>query len=124
MKMVQLDLLRDEYLHKNYNVLQCKYKERREIMNTTITFRTEKELKEKATELFDKMGMSLSTALNMFMTQAVRCGKFPCSLEADITNDLSSTYPENFFSLFGSGKDMGLDEEPDELPMDSEDICL
>ena len=91
---------------------------------TTITFRTEPELKQEATMLFGKMGMSLSTALNVFMKQAVRTGKFPCSIEADIANDMSRTYPAGFFELFGSGNNLGFDEEPKDLPMGKENFSL
>ncbi|MBQ8982623.1 MAG: type II toxin-antitoxin system RelB/DinJ family antitoxin, partial [Lachnospiraceae bacterium] len=37
--------------------------------NTTITFRTDEELKRRATELFESLGMNLSVAINMFMRQ-------------------------------------------------------
>ena len=86
--------------------------------STTVTFRTDEELKKKATELFESLGMNLSVAINMFMRQAVEKQQFPCSLELSITENLEGTYPPGFFQLFGSGAELGLDEEPEELPMD------
>ena len=85
--------------------------------STTITFRTDKELKKQATKLFESLGMNLSVAINMFMKQAVAKQKYPCSLELDFTSD---------FKLFGSGKDLGLDEEPEEIDWnrDREEIEL
>ena len=93
-------------------------------MNTTVTFRTDEELKKKATALFDSMGMTLSTALNLFMTQAVLKKRFPCSLDVEIDSDASKSYPDYFFKLFGAGSNLGLDEEPEELKWDREEILL
>lgn len=91
---------------------------------TTVTFRTDEKLKEQASELFDSLGMSLTTALNMFMKQAVLKQKYPCSLEIGLMKESSATYPVDFFELFGSGNNLGLDDEPDDLPFDKEDIQL
>ena len=93
-------------------------------MSTTITFRTDEQLKNRATVLFDSMGMNLSTALNLFMRQAVIKQKFPCSLESGMIKDAVASYPANFFSLFGTGANLGLDEEPEELLPDAEEISL
>lgn len=30
--------------------------------------------------------------------------------------DLKATYPKDFFKLFGSGNNLGLDEEPEDIP--------
>lgn len=91
---------------------------------TTVTFRTDEKLKEQASELFDSLGMSLTTALNMFMKQAVLRQKYPCSLEIELMKEISATYPIGFFELFGSGNNLGLDDEPDDLPFDKEEIQL
>ena len=83
--------------------------------STTVTFRTDENLKKEATKLFESLGMNLSVAINMFMKQAVAKQKYPCSLELDYTSDLKATYPKDFFKLFGSGKNFGLDEEPEDI---------
>ena len=93
-------------------------------MSTTITFRTDDELKKQATELFDSLGMNLSTALNLFMKQAVIKNKFPCSLEIGMVKDAKNTYPAHFFDLFGSGNGLGFDEEPVDLPIEEEELIL
>ena len=84
-------------------------------MSTTITFRTDDELKKQATELFNSLGMNLSVALNLFMKQAVLKRRFPCSLDAEMIENAENTYPDGFFSLFGTGNDLGFDNEPDDL---------
>jgi len=81
-----------------------------------VSFRTDKELKEKATQVFESLGMNLSTAINMFLKQTVIQQKYPCSLELDVSQDAPSTYAPGFFELFGKGVGMGFDEEPEDLP--------
>lgn len=90
-------------------------------MNTktmTVAFRTSPEIKTKAEELFNSLGMSLSSAIDMFLHQAVKENRYPCSLDSKIVaariNDMSSTYPAGFFDLFGAVPDLEM-EEPDEL---------
>ena len=92
--------------------------------NATITFRTDEKLKNDASAIFENMGMSLSSALNIFMRQTVRTGKYPCSIEADIATDISAQYPKGFFELFGAGKNSDFTEEPEELDFDKEKFVL
>lgn len=42
-----------------------------------IQIRTRKSLKEQATQLFDKLGLDMGTAINMFLAQSVRDGGLP-----------------------------------------------
>lgn len=49
----------------------------------TITVRLDPEVKEKAQELFDDLGISLSSAINIFLKQAVREGKIPFEIKRD-----------------------------------------
>ena len=90
------------------------------MLDTTITFRTDEKLKTQATELFESLGMSLSAAINMFLRQAVAKQMYPCSLDLEISKDASSTYPDYFFELFGSGKDLDLDNEPTDAPFSND----
>ena len=82
--------------------------------STTFTFRTEKLLKKEAEALYENLGISLSSAINMFLKQSVLKKRFPCSIDFEIAKDYENTYPKNFFNLFGSGKDLDI-EEPKEL---------
>lgn len=83
-------------------------------MDTKITFRTDKHLKEEATKVFESLDMNLSTALNMFLRQTVIKQNYPCALETDVVRGNAITYKKDFFSLFGKGADLGLDEEPED----------
>lgn len=83
--------------------------------DTTITFRTDQNLKNEATTVFENIGLNLSSAINMFLRQAVIKKNFPCAIDAPITDESAVKYNDTFFNLFGSGKNLGLDEEPKEL---------
>lgn len=89
-------------------------------MQTTITFRTDEELKKEASKLFESLGMNLSTALNVFMRQAVIKQRFPCSIDAPEIRDAENTYPSGFFAMFGTLKDGGIEEPEDLLPEEVE----
>ena len=83
--------------------------------DTTVTFRTDNQVKEEAARIYDELGMNLSTALNLFLKQTVIKKKFPCSLDIEVLDGVKETYPSDFFDLFGKGVNLGLDEEPQEL---------
>lgn len=88
---------------------------------TTVAFRTTPEIKTKAETLFNSLGMSLSSAIDMFLHEAVKENRFPCSLDSKIVSakiqDMSSTYPAGFFDLFGAVPDLEIDE-PEDLNFD------
>ena len=52
---------------------------------TTISFRLNKDTKRQAEELFQSLGMNMSVALNLFLTQAVRYRGIP--FEVRIPNE-------------------------------------
>jgi DNA-damage-inducible protein J len=45
--------------------------------NTTYNIRIDKEIREQADVLYKSMGLSLSSAINLFLTQSVIQGKLP-----------------------------------------------
>lgn len=45
--------------------------------NTTYNIRIDKQIREQADVLYRSMGLSLSTAINLFLTQSVIQGKLP-----------------------------------------------
>ena len=45
--------------------------------NVNVTIRVDSDLKKQADELFDELGMSFTTAVNVFVRQAVREGRIP-----------------------------------------------
>lgn len=53
---------------------------------TNITIRMDKELKDRADDLFAALGLNMSTAIGVFCRQAVRLGKIPFELAVDVPN--------------------------------------
>lgn len=45
--------------------------------NINVTIRLDKEVKENAERMFSGLGMNLSTAINIYVRQALRQGKIP-----------------------------------------------
>lgn len=84
----------------------------------TVTFRTEPEVKERAENIFNSIGLTLSSAIEMCLHQTVNTNRYPCSLDTGVTSnieDTSNTYPPGFFSLFGCNPQDEL-VVPEELP--------
>ncbi len=48
-----------------------------------VSFRMDDDLKMSADETFKSMGMTMSTAINIFVAQTVRSGQFPFIIKAD-----------------------------------------
>ncbi len=89
------------------------------MQDTVIHIRTDKKLKSDAIRLFDSLGMNLSTAVNMFLKQAVLKQQYPCSIDLELAEGNAMGYPSDFFSLFGAGNELGFDDEPaDPAPVD------
>jgi DNA-damage-inducible protein J len=51
-----------------------------------VTFRVDDELKKQADALFSDLGMSLSTAFNVFLRQSVREQQIPFSISRNVPN--------------------------------------
>lgn len=54
--------------------------------NVNVTFRVDDELKKQADALFSELGMSLATAFNVFLRQAVREQQIPFSITKNVPN--------------------------------------
>lgn len=53
---------------------------------TNFSVRMDKEVKQKSEALFQDLGMNLTTAINVFLRQAVRTGGFPFEIKVDQPN--------------------------------------
>lgn len=49
-------------------------------MNANLNIRTDKEVKENAEKIFSELGMSMTTAINLFLRQSIRFGGIPFEL--------------------------------------------
>lgn len=45
--------------------------------NSSLTIRLNSEIKQQAQQLFSDLGMDMSTAINVFLRQAISCNGFP-----------------------------------------------
>ena len=54
---------------------------------TNISIRMDRELKERADEFFNEIGMNMSTAFNVFIRQTLREGRIPFKISVDRPNE-------------------------------------
>lgn len=83
----------------------------------TITIRCDEEIKVGASQVYEKLGMNLTQAINMFLRQTIIQQKFPCIIESINVQDPASTYPDGFFELFGCGTEEDDFGEIEDLPL-------
>ena len=53
------------------------------MMNTSMNIRMNSEIKKQAQELFSQFGLDMTTAVNMFLRQAIRQQGIPFTLQLD-----------------------------------------
>ena len=51
--------------------------------NVNVTIRMDENLKKEADALFDELGMSFTTAINIFVRQSLREGRIPFDISAN-----------------------------------------
>jgi DNA-damage-inducible protein J len=56
---------------------------------TNLNIRTDKELKDKAEDIFSELGLNMTTAVNMFLRTAVRENGIPFELKLDTPNEVT-----------------------------------
>ena len=72
---------------------------------TNLNIRIDKDLKERAEAVFADMGMSMSTAFNIFVRQTLRQGKIPFEIYADLFySDSNMRALDNSIKQAGQGK--------------------
>lgn len=55
--------------------------------NTSMTIRMDREVKQQAQKVFADLGMDMTTAVNVFLRQAIRYHGFPFELRVDVPNN-------------------------------------
>ncbi len=55
-----------------------------------LNIRTDAEIKAAAEQLFGALGLSMSTAVNIFLRQAIRQGGLPFEVKLDIPNETTA----------------------------------
>lgn len=54
---------------------------------TNLNIRTDKVVKEQAEEIFNELGLNMTTAVNMFLRTTIREHGIPFELKLDVPND-------------------------------------
>ena len=57
---------------------------------TNLNIRTDKEIKDQAEKIFAELGITMSTAVNIFLRTAVREHGIPFALKIDVPNDTTA----------------------------------
>ncbi len=57
---------------------------------TNLNIRTEKVVKDQAEEIFNELGLNMTTAINMFLRTAIRERGIPFDLKLDVPNDTTA----------------------------------
>lgn len=53
---------------------------------TNLNIRTDKDVKDSAERLFDQLGLNMTTAVNMFLRQAIRENRIPFDITLNVPN--------------------------------------
>jgi DNA-damage-inducible protein J len=56
---------------------------------SNINIRVDSKVKEEAEELFNKIGMNMSTAMNVFLRQSIRYGGIPFEIRLNEANEIT-----------------------------------
>lgn len=57
---------------------------------TNINVRVDETVKKKASELFEELGLDMSTAMNLFLRQAIMCGGIPFEIKRPNLNTITA----------------------------------
>jgi DNA-damage-inducible protein J len=57
--------------------------------NTSMTIRTDKEIKQQAQQIFSELGVDMSTAINVFLRQVIKYQGFPFDVTLEAPNDVT-----------------------------------
>lgn len=55
--------------------------------STNLNIRTDKEVKAAAEKIFAELGLTMTTAVNIFLRQTIRENGIPFALKSDVPND-------------------------------------
>lgn len=66
---------------------------------TNLNIRTDKAIKEQAEEIFNELGLNMTTAVNIFLRTAVREHGIPFELKLDVPNETTVAAIEEGRSL-------------------------
>ncbi|MBO5636465.1 MAG: type II toxin-antitoxin system RelB/DinJ family antitoxin [Acidaminococcaceae bacterium] len=81
---------------------------------TNLNIRTDKDIKEQADRIFSELGLTMTTAINMFLRTTVRENGIPFALKLDVPNQITKVAIEEGRRI-ASDKDIKGYSDMDEL---------
>ena len=66
---------------------------------TNLNIRTDKAIKEQAEQIFNELGLNMTTAINLFLRTVIREHGIPFELKLDVPNDTTAAAIEEGRSL-------------------------
>jgi DNA-damage-inducible protein J len=57
---------------------------------TNLNIRTDKDVKEQAEQIFSELGLSMTTAINIFLRTTIREQGIPFALKLDVPNEITA----------------------------------
>lgn len=57
---------------------------------TNLNIRTDKDIKDQAEQIFNELGLNMTTAINMFLRTTIREHGIPFSLKLDVPNEVTA----------------------------------
>ncbi len=57
---------------------------------TNLNIRTDKDVKDQTEEIFNELGLNMTTAINIFLRTAIREQGIPFDLKLDVPNDTTA----------------------------------
>lgn len=62
---------------------------------TNVNIRTDKDVKQAAEKIFEKLGLNMTTAINIFLRQSIRENGIPFNLKLNISNKTTASIAED-----------------------------
>lgn len=62
---------------------------------TNVNIRTDKDVKQAAEKIFEKLGLNMTTAINIFLRQSIRENGIPFNLKLNISNKTTASIVED-----------------------------
>ena len=69
---------------------------------TNLNIRTDKAIKEQAEQIFNELGLNMTTAINLFLRTAIREHGIPFELKLDVPNDTTAAAIEEGRNLLAA----------------------
>ena len=66
---------------------------------TNLNIRTDKDIKEQAEMIFNELGLTMTTAINMFLRTTIREHGIPFALKLDVPNEITAADIEEGMGL-------------------------